>query len=133
MTPTTPRSSSIRPAKTPVLREVLQSTDFRIGLSHAINRPEVATVVYLEQGEPWEVAPLPDGPFYDEELAKQYTEFDLDLANEHLDRAGLDQRGGDGFRLRPDGERLSFRVISPGDDPTWLGMGSVVHIGRQRR
>tara|TARA_A100001391_G_scaffold86805_1_gene57078 strand:- start:58178 stop:60163 length:1986 start_codon:yes stop_codon:yes gene_type:complete len=89
--------------------EVFQNLDFRAGLSHAINRPEIIDVVYLGQGEPFQAAPLPNSPFYNEKLATQYTEFDMDTANAYLDRI-LPERGADGMRLGPDGEPFSFRV-----------------------
>ena len=89
--------------------EVFQNKDFRIGLSHAINRPEIIDVVYLGQGEAHQVAPLESSPFYNEELATQYTEFDMELANEYLDRV-MPERGADGMRLGPDGEPFAIRV-----------------------
>ena len=72
----------------PVKREIFQNRDFRVGLSYAINRQEIINAVYQRQGEPYQARPRPDSPYYDEELAKQYTEFDVARANEHLDRAG---------------------------------------------
>jgi peptide/nickel transport system substrate-binding protein len=94
----------------PVKRQIFRNRDFRVGLSHAINRQEIIDVVYLRQGEPYQVAPRPDSPFYDEEMAKQYTEYDTDLANEYLDRAGLTERDSAGFRLGPDGRRITIAV-----------------------
>ncbi|HEX7166005.1 MAG TPA: ABC transporter substrate-binding protein [Acidimicrobiales bacterium] len=93
--------------KDPVKREIFRNRNFRIGLSHAVNRDDLIKAVWARQGEPWQLAPKREAPFFDEELAKQYTEFDLDLANQHLDRA-FRQRDGDGFRLGPDGKRISF-------------------------
>ncbi|MGW3294168.1 ABC transporter substrate-binding protein [Streptomyces xiamenensis] len=92
-------------------REVFQNRDFRIGLSHAINRQELITTVHARQGEPWQVAPLRESELFDEEMAKQYTEFDLDLAHEYLDRTGWTRRNGEGIRLGPDGKPISFRVL----------------------
>ena len=92
------------------LREIFQNKDFRIGLSHAINRQDIIDTVYQRQGEPWQAAPHPNSDFYDEEFAKQYTEYDPELANQHLDSAGLTEKDAEGFRLRPDGERLTFQV-----------------------
>ncbi len=89
------------------LREIFLEKVFRIGLSHAINRQEIIDAVYVSQGEPWQCAPRPETPFYNELLAKQYTEFDVDLANEYLDKV-LPEKDADGWRLRPDGERLTF-------------------------
>jgi ABC-type transport system substrate-binding protein len=105
----------------PALREVFQNRDFRIGLSYAINRPEVIRAVYQRQGEPWQVGPRRESEYFDEKLATQYTAYDVDKANDHLDRAGLDQRDADGFRLRPDGKRIAFSVEIPtGFKPAWV-------------
>jgi peptide/nickel transport system substrate-binding protein len=93
--------------KDPGMREVFQMKDFRIALSHAINRQEIIDVVNLGQGEPWQCAPLPESPLYNETLATQYTEFDPDLANQMLDEI-LPEKDGEGMRLRPDGESLGI-------------------------
>ena len=98
----------------PVKREIFQNKDFRIGLSHAINRQEIVDIVYLGQGQPRQIAPQSDSPFYDEEFANQYTEYSVDIANEHLDKAGYAERDDEGFRLGPDGNRISI-VIEAGD------------------
>jgi len=99
--------------KDPVWREVFGNKDFRIGLSYAINREELIDAVLQGQGEPWQAAPRRESEFFDERFAKQYTEFDLDKANDHLDRAGLSERDRQGFRLRPDGKRVRFAVEVP--------------------
>ncbi|MEQ4209146.1 ABC transporter substrate-binding protein [Actinopolymorpha sp. B9G3] len=95
--------------KDPVLREIFRNKDFRIGLSHAINRQEIIDAAYQKQGEPYQAAPRPESEFYDEEHAKQYTEYDTGLAAEHLDRV-LAEKDSEGFRLRPDGKRLSITI-----------------------
>ena len=95
--------------KDPALREIFQNLDFRIGLSHAINRQEIIDTIFVGQGEPWQLAPRREQPFFNETLAKQYTEYDVDLANEHLDKV-LPDKDGDGNRLRSDGSKLSFSI-----------------------
>jgi ABC-type transport system substrate-binding protein len=105
----------------PVLRKVFQNRDFRIGLSYAINRPEVIRAVFQRQGEPWQVGPRRESEYFDEKLATQYTDYDVAKAGDHLDRAGLRQKDADGFRLRPDGERIAFSVEIPtGFKPAWV-------------
>ncbi len=94
----------------PVKREIFQNKDFRIGLSYAINRQELIDLVYVGQGEPYQAAPRPTSKYYNEQLAKQYTEYDVNLANEYLDKAGYAERDSDGFRLGPDGNRITFTV-----------------------
>lgn len=108
------------------LRKIFQNKDFRIGLSHAINREEIIDTVYQRQGEPWQAAPPPDSEFYDEELAKQYTEFDLDLANQHLDDAGLTETDNDGFRLLPSGDRVLFTIDVTTLFPEWTSAADLV-------
>jgi len=93
--------------KDEALRELFQMKDFRIALSHAINRQEIIDVVNLGQGTPWQGAPLPESPLYNETLATQYTEFDPTTANQMLDEI-LPEKDGEGFRLRPDGESLGI-------------------------
>lgn len=98
--------------KDPALREAFQNKDFRIGLSHAINRQEIADVVFQQQGRPWQAAPRPETPFSDEELGTRYAEFDPDLANEYLDRAGYSQRDDQGRRLLSNGQPISFVMMA---------------------
>nr|MDQ3398911.1 ABC transporter substrate-binding protein [Deinococcota bacterium] len=95
--------------KDPVKREIFSNKDFRIGLSHAINREEIIDLIYIGQGEPYQAAPRPESPFYHERLAKQYTDYNPELANEHLDRA-FPERDSSGYRLGPDGQRISFVI-----------------------
>ncbi|NEE00384.1 ABC transporter substrate-binding protein [Phytoactinopolyspora halotolerans] len=89
-------------------REIFRNKDFRIGLSHAINREEIIELVYFGQGEPYQMSPSTE-LFYDEELAKQYTEYDVDLANQYLDDAGY-ETDDQGRRIGPDGEPISITI-----------------------
>lgn len=93
-----------------VQRAILNNKDFRIGMSYAMDRQTVIDVIFLGQGEAWQQAPRPDSPFYSEQLAKQYTEYDPDRANEYLDKV-LPEKDADGYRLRPDGTRFTFTVM----------------------
>jgi peptide/nickel transport system substrate-binding protein len=94
----------------PVLREIFQNKNFRIGLSHAINRQEIMAKVFNEEGEPYQAAPKPESPFYHERLAHQYTAYDVSLANAYLDKAGCARRDDAGYRLRPDGRRIAIAL-----------------------
>src|SRR5690606_26623939 len=99
---------------------LFNNRDFRIALSYAIDRREIIDVVYQRQGEPWQQAPSRVSPFFDEELATQYTEYDVDAANEILDRIGFSARDGEGIRLGPDGRPITFGVLVSNDlDPVW--------------
>lgn len=96
----------------PVKRQIFQNKDFRIGLSHAINRPAIIHAAGLDV-KPVQVAPLSGTPFYHERLATQYLEYNVKLANEYLDRAGYSQRDDAGFRLGPNDKRISFTMLIP--------------------
>ena len=54
--------------------------------------------------------PIPTSKYYKEEYGQAWAQYDPDLANQLLDEMGLDQRDADGFRLRPDGEKLSYLI-----------------------
>lgn len=95
----------------PVWRELFQTKEFRIALSYAINRQEIIDTVFISQGIPHQPAPLPGTTFYNETLATQYTEYDVDLANQILDDLGFTERNADGIRLLPNGEPISFVLI----------------------
>src|SRR5690606_6306752 len=86
--------------------------DFRIALSHAINRQEIIDTVYQKQGRPWQTAPRPEVPFYEsDDMGTQYTEHDPDLANRILDGLGY-APGDNGRRLGPDGKPITISVLS---------------------
>lgn len=92
----------------PVKRELYQNKDFRIGLSHAINRDRIIRDVLRQPGVPCQVAPRPESLMYNERLAKQYTEYDVAKAEDFLNRAGLDKKDGEGWRIGPDGNKLTI-------------------------
>lgn len=94
-------------SKDPVKRAVFQNKDFRVAMSHAINRQDIIDTVFVSQGEPAQPAPREFTQFYNEQLAKQYTEYDVDKANALLDQIGM-KKGADGFRTAPDGQSFAF-------------------------
>ncbi len=94
----------------PVKREIFQNEDFRIGLSYAINRQQLIDLVLFGEGIPYQAAPRPESELYNEQLATQYTEYNVDLANQYLDQAGYAERDNEGYRLGPDGKRISFAI-----------------------
>ncbi len=103
----------------PVKREIYQNHDFRAALSMAIDRQEIIDVVYVGQGEPYQAAPRPQSPLYNEQLARQYTEFDPDQANAMLDEI-LPNKDSEGFRLLPNGDRLVIALeVIPTLFPEW--------------
>ncbi|MDQ8023032.1 MAG: ABC transporter substrate-binding protein [Moraxellaceae bacterium] len=95
----------------PKLRKLVLQKDFRIALSHGIDRKEVADIVYLGQAQPWQTGPVPESKWYIEKMGKQYLELDVAKANAMLDKMGLTTRDKDGYRQYPDGGRIAINTI----------------------
>ena len=111
----------------PVKRKIFQNKDFRIGLSHALDREGIIKVVYRGQGEPWQGSPRRETKFYNEQLAKQYVEYDPDTANAHLDEAGYSRRGAGGFRLGPDGKPITIQIDTTVEEgPEWIDVAQFI-------
>lgn len=101
--------------KDPVLREIFQNKNFRVALSHAINRDAIINR-FVPGALPHQAAPRPESPLYHTVLARQFMSFDTSLALDFLAKAGLDQKNDDGILLRPDGKPLSFFIDTEGAD-----------------
>jgi peptide/nickel transport system substrate-binding protein len=112
----------------PAIGELLQNKDFRIALSHAIDREAIKELAFLGIGEARQGVPAPFHPYYPgDEYAFKYTEFDPDQANEILDSIGLTERDSEGFRLRPDGERLDLEIsVVPEQFAAWVDIGELI-------
>lgn len=93
------------------LRTLLADVRFKAALSQAIDRESIARQVFLGEVTPWQVGPPTGHRFYNKKLATQYTQFDLHSTNRTLDALGLTQRDAEGYRLMPDGKRLSLRAM----------------------
>lgn len=101
-----------------VLNELLSQRDFRIALSHAINREAINKIVYLGKGTPRQAAPLKASPFYRKEYEEAYIEFDRVRADALLDKLGV-KRNGSGMRVRSDGKPLRLNILVLSDMTGW--------------
>ncbi|MHC4198682.1 MAG: ABC transporter substrate-binding protein [Planctomycetota bacterium] len=103
-------------APDPVLRKLIRDQRFRRALALGIDRdkcneiawrgllhPQAVTV----SRESWHFADAAGRALFDR-WERTYAEFDIGKANALLDGMGLTRRDEDGFRRRPDGERLSL-------------------------
>lgn len=93
-----------------VFRRLAQNIDFRAGLSHAINREEINKAIYAGEGGVNQPVAIPEDTYFVDGTGKRFTEFDVQKANQLLDKAGLSTRGADNFRLRSDGRRLELII-----------------------
>ena len=96
--------------KDPELRKIFADKSFRQALSIGINRQEIIDIIYFAQSEGYQTGPRPGHPWYHEQLARQFTEYDPDKANAMLDQIGLDKKNGNGIRLRSDGQPIFFAI-----------------------
>ena len=92
------------------LRALFEDIRFREAINIAIDRETINELAFSGLGEPRQAGPVSGSPFYDAELEKLWTEWDPDRANALLDEIGLTERDSDGFRLRPNGERLTIVI-----------------------
>jgi len=94
----------------------LQNRDFRIALSHGIDREQLNEAFWLGLGTPGsqvlaESSPYNPGPEY----RTMHSTYDPQRANEILDALGLTRRDSQGYRLRADGEgRLRLEMTTVG-------------------
>jgi len=95
----------------PVLAKLFDTAEFRHALSIAINRQELADLLYNGLMTPRQASPVHGSPNYDPEFEKKWAEYDPATANKLLDDLGL-KKGADGIRLRPDGKPLEITIES---------------------
>jgi len=108
-------------APDPVLRELIRDQRFRKALALGVDREKVNEIAWRgllqPQGatvseESWHFKD-PEGQALFEEWKRADSEFNLDKANALLDEMGLDRRDKEGYRLRPDGQRLTIMFDVP--------------------
>ncbi|NLK07391.1 MAG: hypothetical protein GX316_01665, partial [Firmicutes bacterium] len=94
----------------PVWQEIARDVRFRRAMSMAIDRDEINNTLYLGLGEPRQATVLPICSSFEPEFATAYAEYDPEEASRLLDEIGLDKRDNAGYRLRPDGKRLTITI-----------------------
>jgi peptide/nickel transport system substrate-binding protein len=96
-----------------VLRDIFRDVRFRRALSIGMDRDEINNVLYFGLATPCQLTVLPSSRYYEPEFAEAYAKQDVAEANRLLDEMGLDKRDSAGFRLRPDGQRLTWQIDYP--------------------
>ncbi len=92
----------------PVLREIFNDIRFRQALSLAIDRTEISESLMFGLTEPWAAPASSDWTGFEDWMATNYVEFDVEQANALLDDMGLAWDADGEYRMRPDGDRLSI-------------------------
>jgi len=97
-------------AEDPVLTAIVQDPRWVQALSVAIDRSEVNETLFFGLARMGGMAPMPTSKYYKPAYGEAWAQYDPELANKLLDEMGLDKRDAEGFRLRPDGQRLSYQI-----------------------
>ncbi|WP_237155260.1 ABC transporter substrate-binding protein [Oryzibacter oryziterrae] len=92
------------------IAKLLGDIKIREALSIGIDRDTINELGFAGLGEGRQAAPVTGSPYFNADLEKHWAEYDADKANKLLDEAGLDKKDADGFRLGPDGKRVTFVV-----------------------
>lgn len=104
-----------------VKNALYNTREFRQALSVAIDRQALIDAVFVGQGSPAQASIQEGDPLYNEQLAKQFTEYDPDRANEMLD-AIVPDKDGEGYRLDASGRRVSIIFEIDQSRTTFLDM-----------
>jgi peptide/nickel transport system substrate-binding protein len=91
----------------------LQDPRVRQAFDHAINREEIADVVFNGYAQPAASIVAPNAGAWQNSSIKP-APFDLAEANRILDEAGY-ERGADDIRMAPDGSQMAYEVKTPTD------------------
>lgn len=89
---------------------IVSKKDFRVALNLAINRKEVNELLFNGLAVARQASPVHGSPVWKKEYDEAFATYDVAQANKLLDGLGLDKKGPDGFRLRPDGKTMALRL-----------------------
>jgi len=90
--------------KDPEIAKWLSTRDFRIALSHGIDRTQINETFVLGLGQVASAAPGDRTPYFPgPEYKMLHVGYDVKKANEMLDALGLTKKDSEGYRLRADG------------------------------
>jgi peptide/nickel transport system substrate-binding protein len=94
----------------PEIAKAMATKDFRVALSHAINRDQIKESVFLGLGEARQGVPAPWHPYFPgDEWAKKYTQYKPDEANKLLDGMGL-KKNAQGQRVFASGKPVTIEL-----------------------
>jgi peptide/nickel transport system substrate-binding protein len=88
-------------------RKLFRNKDFRAALSTSLDRQTLIDAVLVGQGAPAQPSIKQGDPLYNEQLATQFTAYDVDKANAMLDQI-VPKRDDQNFRLDEKGRRLTI-------------------------
>lgn len=131
----------------PEIARWLRNKDFRVALSHGVDRHTLNELVFLGTGTPRAYLCSTDSPYYPgPEYENLYATLEIDKANATLDRIGLAKKNSDGFRLRSDGKGVLVITVAVTGDAffdypgaaellaeQWGKIGLKIHVSVEER
>jgi peptide/nickel transport system substrate-binding protein len=109
-----PKVYGTPPATEPTNHPALHDHAVRLAIAHAIDKQQLAEVVFQGAALPADTFIAPDKAFWHLDIpAEEEYAFDLEEANRILDEAGYTERTGDGVRIDPEsGEPLVLDIVA---------------------
>jgi peptide/nickel transport system substrate-binding protein len=102
----------------PRIGELIRTQDFRVALSHSIDKETLNDVVLSGIGVVQNRVPRPNNPYYPgDEFKLLHMEKDIAKSNSLLDGLGLTRRDADDFRMHKDGSGTIDMQITINDNP----------------
>jgi peptide/nickel transport system substrate-binding protein len=98
-----------------VLTDIVNHPNFVKALSLAINRQAVNQLLFYNLASVGQMSVMPNSKYYKASYGTAWAQYDIPQANQLLDDMGLDERDGEGWRLRSDGQRLTFTIEHAGE------------------
>jgi peptide/nickel transport system substrate-binding protein len=115
-------------------KDLWQDLDLRKAINLAVDRKEIADIVYQKNVVPPHPTGLPR-PTFEDFIADEYKdlafEVDIDKANKILDDAGY-KEGEDGIRVAPDGTSMSFDLKIPSGYNDWVTASQILGPGLKK-
>jgi peptide/nickel transport system substrate-binding protein len=110
------------------LGELIRNVDFRRALSLGVDRQQINEAFYIGTSTPSATMCADDNPYFPgAEWRTKWATHDVAQANELLDKVGLTDKDGNGYRLRRDGKgriRMDFQATAGFAD--FPGIGEMV-------
>ena len=106
--------------------EFFRNKNFRIALSHAIDREAIKELAFFGLGEARQGVPAPFHPYYPgDEYAFRYTELNPDRSNQLLDQI-LPKKNDEGFRVMPNGQVLDLEISVVPQFGAWADIAQLI-------
>ncbi len=98
-----------RPYVNPDRRAIFENIYFRKGVAHSFDKKTIIENYFYNLAYKQFIGVWEESPFFHSGVKKY--DYDLNKAASFFDKAGLDKKDADGYRLLPNGERFYFNLL----------------------